>query len=65
MLGPVTVIMAWRQGDTTSTIDDGMRDGPAIVGEIAAEVADERGLPRDWLKHLGHILVEPTADDQA
>ena len=64
-LGPMMAIMAWREGDIESMIDDALRDGPAIVGEIAAEVAEERGLPRDWLKQLGHILVEPPADDQA
>ena len=62
MLGPVTVIMAWRQGDTTSTIDDGMRDGPRIVGEIAAEIAAERGLPRDWLTQIGKVLASSPRD---
>ena len=38
----IVVIMAWREGDTTSAIDAALRDGPAIVGEIAAEVAEER-----------------------
>ena len=59
MLGPVTVVMTWRQGDTTSTIDTALRDGPGIVGEIAAEIADERGIPRDWLTQIGRILVGP------
>ena len=61
-LGPMMAIMAWREGDTTSTIDDAMRDGPAIVGEIAAEIADERGIPRDWLKQLWR-LAEPPPED--
>ena len=58
-------ITTWRQGDTSFTIDDALRNGPEIVGEIAAEIARERGLPEGWLKQLGHILVEPPADDQA
>ena len=62
-LGPMMVVMAWREGDTASTIDDALRDGPANVGEIAAEVADARGLPRDWLKQLGHVLAEPPPAD--
>ncbi|WP_423918574.1 hypothetical protein [Candidatus Poriferisodalis sp.] len=55
----MTVIMAWREGDTTSTIDDVLRDEPAIVGEIAAEVAAERGLPPDWLSRIGEVLAPP------
>ena len=62
VLGPGMVIMVWQEGDTTSTIDDAIRDGPRIVGEIAAEVADERGLPRDWLTQIWR-LAEPPADD--
>jgi len=58
-LGPMMIVMAWREGDTESTINDAIRDGPAIVGEIAAEIADERGIPRGWLTQIGHILVEP------
>ena len=49
-LGPTTVGMASRQGSTTSTIDDALRDGPKIVGAIAPEIAAECGLPRGWLK---------------
>lgn len=41
------VIMAWQAGDTTSTIDDVLRDGPRIVAEIAAEIAERRGVPAD------------------
>ena len=52
-------ITTWRQGDTSSTIDDALWDGPEIVGETAAEIARERGLPEDWLKQLGR-LVEPS-----
>ena len=61
-LGPGMVIMAWREGDTTSTIEDALRDGPRIVGEIAAEIAERRDIPRGWLKQL-HRLAEPPADD--
>ena len=57
------VILAWREGDTTSTIDDAMRDGPRIVGEIAAEVAAERGLPADWLVQFGEALARPLLDE--
>ena len=46
-------ITTWRQGDTSSTIDDALRDGPGIVGAIAAEIAAERGLPQDWLTQIG------------
>ena len=60
--GTMMVIMAWREGDTTSTIDDALEDGPAIVGEIAAEIADERGLPEDWLKQIGRFAAQPTQD---
>ena len=35
-LGPMMVVMAWREGDIESTIDDAPRDGPRIVGELAA-----------------------------
>ncbi|WP_423923762.1 hypothetical protein [Candidatus Poriferisodalis sp.] len=53
------VILAWREGDTTATIDDALRDGPRIVGEIAAEVAEERGVPADWLSRIGEVLAVP------
>ena len=59
---PFTAITAWRESDTTSTIDDALQDGPEIVGEIAAEIAAERGLPRDWLKQISR-LAEPSAED--
>ena len=61
-LGPVTVIMAWRQGDTTSTIDDALRDGPKVVGELAVEIAHERGLPDHWLSRL--VSESPTVSTQ-
>ena len=48
-----------HEGDTQTTIDDALEDGPEIVGEIAAEIADERGLPRDWLAHIGNALEPP------
>ena len=35
-LGPMMAIMAWRQDDTTSTIDDALRDGLGIARAIAA-----------------------------
>lgn len=63
-LGPGMVIMAWCEGDTESTIDDALRDGPGIVGEIAAEIAAERGLPADWLAQLGR-LAEPPPEDES
>ena len=53
-------ITTWRQGDTSSTIDDALRDGPGIVGEIA----DERGLLADWFKQIGR-LAAPLAEDDA
>ena len=62
-LGPMMIVMAWRAGDTTSTIDDALRDGPRIVGEIAAEVAAERELPRDWLARFGAALAALPEDD--
>lgn len=62
--GPLMEIMVWREGDTTSTIDDALRDGPGIVGEIAAEIARERGLPEDWLTQIGR-LVEPPPEDES
>jgi len=58
-LGPLMIVMAWREGDTTATIGDAMRDGPALVSEIAAVIADERGIPHGCLTQIGHILVEP------
>lgn len=63
-LGPMMEIMVWREGDTESTIDDALRDGPHIVGEIAAEIAAERGLPADWLAQLGR-LAEPPSEDES
>lgn len=62
-LGPMMEIMVWREGDTVSTIDDALHDGPRIVGEIAAEIAAERGLPADWLKQLGSLVEQPPPDD--
>ena len=47
-------ITTWRQGDTSSTIDDALRDGPGIVAE--------RGLPPDWLAQLGDALAPPARD---
>ena len=61
-LGRMMAVMAWQEGDTTSTIDDALRDEPKIVGEIAAEIADERGLPRDWLAQLGRLAEPPDED---
>ncbi len=49
--------MTWREGDTTSTIYDVLRDEPAIVSEIAAEC----GIPREWLTQIWR-LAEPPAD---
>ena len=62
-LGPMMEIMVWREGDTESTIDDALRDGPRVLGEIAAEIAAERGLPADWLKQLGRLVEQPPPDD--
>ena len=62
VLEAMMAIMARREGDTTSTIDDALRDGPAIVSEITAEIAAERWLPEDWLKQIGDVLVPPTQD---
>ena len=61
-LGPMMATMTWREGDTSSTIDDALRDGPGIVGELAVEIADERGLPRDWLAQLGRLAEPPDED---
>ena len=47
VLGPGMVIMVWLEGDMISTIDDALRDRPRIVGEIAAEIAERRGVPAD------------------
>ena len=58
----MTVTMTHRDGDTTSTIDDALRDGPGIVGEIAADIAVERGLPADWLKQIGRLAAQPPQD---
>lgn len=62
-LGPMMEVMVWREGDTTSTIDDALRDGPGVVGEIAAEIAAERGLPADWLSQLGRLVEQPAPDE--
>lgn len=64
-LGPMMEIMVWQEGDTESTIDDALRDGPGVVGEIAAEIAAERGLPADWLKQLGRLVEQPPRDDSS
>ena len=40
-LSPMMAIMAWREGDTTSTIDDALGEGSEIVDEIAVEIAAE------------------------
>ena len=61
--GPMMAIMAWREGDTTSAVDSALWDGPEIVGEIAAEIAAERGLPRDWLTQIGRLVEPPVEDD--
>ena len=58
----MTVTMTYRDGDATSTIDDALREGPRIVGEIAAEIAAERGLPRDWLTQIGKVLASSPRD---
>lgn len=56
--GPMMVIMAWQEGDTESTIDDALLDGPGIVGEIAADIAEDRKLPDGGLSQIG---TEPPA----
>ena len=48
-----TAVMIHRDGDTEATIDEALEEGPEIVGEMAAEIADERGSPGDWLPRLG------------
>lgn len=62
VLGPGMVIMAWREGDTTSTIDDALRDGPRIVAETAAEVAERRGVPVDWMTQLWRLAAAHEED---
>ena len=57
------VIMAWQEGDTSSMIDDALRDGPEIVGETATEIAAERGLPRGWLMQLQRLAEMPPEDE--
>ena len=52
-------ITTWRQGDTSSTIDDALRDGLRIIGQIVTEIADRHGVPRDWLKQIGRLLEPP------
>lgn len=38
-----------------------IRDGPQFVSEIAAEIVDERGVQRDWLKQFGTMPRSETA----
>ena len=45
--------MTHRDGDTTATIDGALVDGTEIIEGLATEIADDRGLPDDWLAHLG------------
>ena len=49
----MTAVMVHRDGDTAATIDQALEDGPEVVGELAAEIASELGLPEDWLNRLG------------
>ena len=33
--------------------------GPEIIAEIAAEIADRRGIPRDWLTQIWRLAEPP------
>ena len=47
------VALTHRDEDTTATVDGALVEGSEIVERLAAEIAEEKGLPEDWLAQLG------------
>lgn len=57
----MTAIMVHPDGDTTATIDQALEDETGVVGEMAAEIGSERGLPEDWLRRVGTKRLDVSA----
>ena len=57
----MTAAMVHRDGDTGATIDEALVEGADLIETLAAEIAEEMGLPDDWLAHTGGKPTPPSA----
>ena len=57
----MNTVMIHRDGDTTATVDEALEEGPALVGELATQIAEKRNLPEDWLSLVGSELPAASA----
>lgn len=59
----MTVAMAHCEGDTEAAIGGALADGNAVLDDRAAVIAEQRGLPENWIAGLSG-LPEPTEHER-
>ncbi|WP_428118689.1 hypothetical protein [Candidatus Poriferisodalis sp.] len=57
--GGMMIAVTHRSGNTKAAINGSQGEGNENTGELAAEIASERGLPQDWLACLVNEAPTP------